>query len=78
MFVFNVCSGFGWGRVNFLHNSSYGAMLWICDQNSVDNIRMFWLLLSSAYAASKLSLLRMLLPQWVAEGVQNVGEDAES
>lgn len=26
-----------WDRVNFPHSSSYGAIFYICDQNSVDN-----------------------------------------
>lgn len=26
------CAGFGWHRVNFLHSTSYDAMLWICDE----------------------------------------------
>ena len=33
------CAGFGWDRVNFLHSSWYGAMFWICAENSVDNTR---------------------------------------
>lgn len=28
---------FGWDRVKVLHSSSYGASIWIGDQNSVDN-----------------------------------------
>ena len=51
------CAGFGWGRVNFLHSSWYGAMFWICDENSVDNTGMFSLLLSSAYTESRPFLL---------------------
>ena len=41
-------AGFGWARVAFLHRSWYGAMFWGCAENSVDNTRMFLLLLSSA------------------------------
>ena len=36
-----VCAGFGWDRVNFLQSSWYGAMVWICAGNSVDNTEMF-------------------------------------
>ena len=28
---------FGWDRVNFLHSGLYGAMFWICGQNSIGN-----------------------------------------
>ena len=35
------CAGFHWDRVNFLHGSWYGAMFWICGENSVDNTGMF-------------------------------------
>lgn len=31
------CVGFDSDRVNFLHNSWYGAMPWICAGNGVDN-----------------------------------------
>lgn len=41
-------SFFGRDGVNFLHSSSYGAVFWICDENSVDNT-LFQLFLSSAY-----------------------------
>lgn len=45
-------AGFGWGRVDFLHSSSYEAMFWVCARNGADNTGMFSLLLSSAYTAS--------------------------
>ena len=51
------CAAFGWDRVRFLHSSYYGAMVWICAGNSVDNTGMFWLLLSSAYTESRPFLL---------------------
>lgn len=35
------CTGFSLDRVNFLHNSSCGAMFWIGDQNSVGNTTTF-------------------------------------
>ena len=41
MTALSMCTGFGWGGVNFLHSSLYGAMFWICDQNSVGNTLMF-------------------------------------
>jgi len=44
-----MCAGFGWGRVNFLHSSWSGALLWVCAANSVGNTGMFLLLLSSAH-----------------------------
>lgn len=34
------CSGFDWDRVSFLHRSLYGAVVWICSENSVDNTLM--------------------------------------
>jgi len=45
------------GIVNFLHSSLYGAMFWICDENSVDNTGTFSLLLSSAYTEPRPFLL---------------------
>jgi len=39
-----VCADFGWGSVNFLHSSHYGAMFWICAENSVDNTGMFFVI----------------------------------
>jgi len=46
--IIEVCDDFGWGRLNFLHSSWYGAIFWICAGNSVGNTEMFSLLLSSA------------------------------
>lgn len=63
------CTGFGWGRVNFLCHSLYGAMLWGFDENRVDNSTgMCKLPLSSAYTASKLLLLLTLMHQWAGWG----------
>ena len=45
----HICAGFVWEKVNFIHSLKYGAKSWICAENSVDNTRMFSLLLSSAY-----------------------------
>lgn len=50
------------GIVNCLHSSSYGSMFWICDQNNVDNRRMFHLLLSSAYRVRAFSGSHAALP----------------
>ena len=50
-----VCPGFGWERVNGLHSSWSGALLWICAENSVGNTGMFWLLLSSAHTVRAFS-----------------------
>ena len=55
------CTGFGQDRVNFLHSSWYGAMFWICDQNSIDNTGMFSLLLNSAYTESRPFMFPTLL-----------------
>ena len=35
------CTSFGYTRIDFLPSSLYGAMFWICVQNSVDNTGMF-------------------------------------
>lgn len=43
-------TGLGWNRVNFIQ--FYGAIFWICDQNSADNTTEFKLLLSSGYRVS--------------------------
>lgn len=45
----------GWGRVNFLFSSLYGATIQICGQNSADNAPVLWLLLSSACTVLRLS-----------------------
>ena len=68
-----VCAGLGWDRVNFLHSSWYGAMLWIYAENSVDNSGMFSLLLSSAYAASRPFLPLTPHVQWGGWDAQEVG-----
>lgn len=52
-------SWFGWDRVNFLYCSSYGAMFWVCNNNTADT-PTFLLLLSSAYTESR-SLLFLKL-----------------
>lgn len=74
------CTGFGWDGVNFLQSSPYGPVLWICDQNSVDNTPVFWLLLSSDRTASRLSLRPVPPSQWAgwgwAEAVRGHGQDS--
>lgn len=35
------CTGSVWDRVNFLHSSRYGAVFWICDENSASNTPVF-------------------------------------
>lgn len=40
-----------------VHHSSHGVMFWICAENSVDNLKMFSLLLNSVYKESKPFLL---------------------
>ena len=42
-----------WDAANFLHSSWYGAMFWICAENSVDNTERFLLLLSRVYAETR-------------------------
>lgn len=42
---------FGRDRVDFLHNSRYEAILWICAENKVDSSGMCLLLPSKAYTA---------------------------
>ena len=66
------CAGFGWGRVNFLHSSWYGAVVWICAGNSVDNTGMFSLLLSSAYTEPRPFLLLTHPTSEQAGGAQGV------
>lgn len=48
---YHECTGFGWDKVAFLPKSSYGAVFWMCEQNSVDNRGMVQLLLENAYTA---------------------------
>lgn len=43
------CTGFGWDRINFLLSTFYGVMLCICAENSINNITVVWLFLSSSY-----------------------------
>lgn len=45
------CFGFTWDTVNFLLSSC--GLNYHNDDNSVDNTRMFWLLLSSANPKSR-------------------------
>lgn len=48
------CIGFGWDRVWFLHFRLYGVIF--CDENSVSNRPMFYLLQSSAQIILRFSL----------------------
>lgn len=45
----------GWDRfiILFFVVSMYGAVVWICDENSADNTPMFSLLMNSACTASR-------------------------
>jgi len=52
-----MCAGFGWDRFVFLHSSSFGAMFWLCAENSGDNRGMFSLVLTRAYTESRPFLL---------------------
>lgn len=48
MFTFSL-----WNRVNFVHNSWYGAMFQTYDENNVNNTLIFQLLWCSGYAKSR-------------------------
>lgn len=61
-------AGFVWDRANFLQGSWEGVMLWICSENSVDNMRMSSLLLSWAYTLSRPCLPLTPPHQWVEWG----------
>lgn len=52
-----MCAGFAWHRVNLLHNSWDGVVVWVCVENSVDDTAIFLLLLSRAYPQSRHFLL---------------------
>lgn len=56
------CTGLDWDGVGFPHSSSYDAIFWISDQNSIDNT-LFWQLLNSAYSVKAFSLSHTVL-QW--------------
>jgi len=62
------CTGCDWNRVNFLHSSSYDAMFWICEQNSLDDTLILQLLLSSTCTASRPFLLLKLPCQRIVWG----------
>ena len=34
------CTGFGWDTIKFLHSSLYGAVFWICAENTVGKTLM--------------------------------------
>lgn len=61
------CAGFGWGGVNFLHNSWQGAVFGICAEHSDDNIELFLLLLSRAHSEPGTVLL-LVRPHWRGAG----------
>lgn len=50
-------AGLGWGRVNFIHSSLYGAVLFICGGKGLENSGVFSWLLSCAYRESRPFLL---------------------
>lgn len=47
-FFTNGCIDFGSNKLCFHCRNLYGSLFWICDQNRVDDARIFQLLLSSA------------------------------
>lgn len=49
------CTGFAWDGVGFPHSSSYDAIFWISEQNSIDNT-LFWQLLNGAYSVKAFSV----------------------
>lgn len=62
-FSVQLCIGFGYNGVNFLHSSLYGAVFWICDGNSVDDTVKVWVLLSV-----EILLFHTLSAQWAGWG----------
>lgn len=46
----------GWDGINFPYSSPHSGKLYICSWSKVDKMAMFWLLVSSACTAVKLSL----------------------
>jgi len=71
------CAEFGWGRVSFLYSSWFGAVVWICARNSVDNTGKFLLSLSGAYTDSikAFSASRPTPPARRLEGHKELGGD---
>jgi len=69
------CADFGWVIVHFLHSTKYGAVFWICAENSVDNTGMFSSLLSSAHTASGAFQPLTPLLQQAGWGHKELGED---
>lgn len=59
VFLILLGTGYGWERVKFVHKGWWGVVVWISDKNDVDNIGMFWLLLSD-YIGSRFFLLLRL------------------
>lgn len=56
--------GVSFNRDNFLHGSYWGAIFWICGENSVDNTGIFLLFLHSADKDSRPFLPLTLCHQW--------------
>lgn len=48
-YPYDMCAGFCWDRVNFLHGSWLRAVFWIFIEDRVDNGEMFLALLSRAF-----------------------------
>jgi len=74
------CTGSVWDGVNFLQRSLCGPVLWICDQSSIGNAPVFWLLLSSACTASRRSLFfhSALLVSRLGVGRRSGGDTART
>lgn len=70
------CACYSWDRVNFLQSSKYGAMLWICEENSVDNPGIFSLLLNGVYTRVRAFSALHLTPPRRGLGVhEELGRD---
>lgn len=59
VFSILIGTGFGWERVKLIHRGWWGVVFWISDENGVDTIQMFWLLLSDYTGSGPFLLLRL-------------------
>lgn len=49
-----LCTGFGWGKADFIHSALCTAVVWICVEDMAE--KRFYLLLSNAYTSQGLFL----------------------
>lgn len=59
VFSILIGTGFGWERVKLIHRGWWGVVFQISDENGVDAIGMFWLLLSDYTGPGPFLLLRL-------------------